>query len=498
MRGGRGTGVQPSGSGRGLSGTMKTTLIAAVLLAIVYGHAAAEEKLPTLRSTRPVVSIRVGATFAKDSWRLAPEVNPDVYEAELEGGVPAAVTFLSDVDSIRFQVEVGSRHDFVIQHGADLCRTRIVGVRAVPAAVFDEAYQAAHRGRITVEVPEAYELVNVALAMTSSGIRDSNLVYQRSDYYRAMRAWFDPHRGHSAVAAFDSMLRVSPNHYFDLKMNGYAFDFDSGGRLAPSRVYDRTGFTGQRRNPLRPFLDRLQSFADSSRFRSFYERNRPFYDSQVAFYRDSADVEGMRAWLDRNFPGRKGYDSYKIVFSPLVAYNQSATWLESNGFRELQAHVNYPYPGDWQRRTGVRLSEAAQRLARGHIVFTELNHGYINPEGDRYADRIARAISRRDHWVDPARGPGYYGGTAAFHEYMNWALVSLWITDRAPREDQGSLRGLIEDMMTKRRGFPRFEAFSAFLVDRYRRRGPGETIADLYPEIIEWFEAGNAVAATRE
>ena len=81
----------------------------------------------------------------------------------------------------------GKHYDFVIAHGDDRCWTRIVGVRVVPAAVFDAAYRAAHAGRITVEVPEVYELVNVALAMTATGLADRYLVYHDSDYHRAMR-----------------------------------------------------------------------------------------------------------------------------------------------------------------------------------------------------------------------------------------------------------------------------------------------------------------------
>ena len=468
-----------------------------VCLAAMPNLAAAEEGLPTLRSTRPVVSIRQGSALAVDSWRLAPEVTPDVYEAEIQNGTSATVTFLSDVDSIRFQVEVGSRHDFVILHGSDRCLTRVVGVNVVPMAVFDEAYRAKHRGTIAVEIPEVYELVNIALAMTPTGITDSGLVYKRSPYYRDMRAWFDPHRAHSAVAALDSMLQVNRNLYFSLKMNGYSFEFDGAGRLTQSKIYDRTGFSGERRNALRPFLDRLQSFADSSGFRSFYERNRPVYEAQIAFYRDSADVNAMLAWLNRNFPKSGGYDSNKIIFSPLVAYNQSATWLESGGFRELQAHVNFPYPGDWQRRSGVTLSKPAETVARGHIVFTELNHGYINPEADNHASAVLKAISRRDRWVEPERGPGYYGGIAAFNEYMNWGLASLRVVDVAPKEDQPTLLSLIDDMMTKRRGFPVYADFSRFLVDRYRGRKPGESLADLYPEIIAWFEARNSGSAAR-
>jgi hypothetical protein len=49
-------------------------------------------------------------------------------------------------------------------------------------------------------------------------------------------------------------------------------------------------------------------------------------------------------------------------------------------------------------------------------------------------------------------------------------------------------------MMTKDRGFPRFAAFDAFLVDLYRNRKSEQTVAELYPQIIKWFEKENAAA----
>jgi hypothetical protein len=475
--------------------------IIALLLAAWCGSTAAggAEDLRVLEATRPVVSIREGGTFRKDVWRLTPELKPDIYEADLPDGRPQRVAFITDVDSVAFTVEEGGQYDFIIRHGDDRCLTRIVGVRVAPMAVFDAAYRKAHRDRITVEVPEVYELVNVAIAMTSTGLADSGLVYHDSDYYRAMRKWFDPFRSHPAIAALDSVLSRSSFRYFSLKMNGYAFEFDRDGRIVPSGIYDRTAFSGERHNSLRPFIPQLQSFADSSGFREFYRLHRSTYAAQAAFYTDTAGVGEMREWLNRNFPGAGGYDSYKIIFSPLVAYNQSATWIESNGFRELQAHVNYPYPADVPRRAdGSRLSERAETVVRGDIVFTELNHGYINPEADKYADRVLRAVSRREVWVDSTKGPGYYGGIASFNEYMNWALVSLRFIDLVPREEQPRLFAIIDTMMTKGRGFPQFAAFDAFLIDLYRHRKAGQTVADLYPRIIEWFEERNAAAAAEE
>ena len=50
----------------------------------------------------------------------------------------------------------------------------------------------------------------------------------------------------------------------------------------------------------------------------------------------------LLGWVP-NFPNANKYDTYKIIFSPLVGGNQSVVWLESNGFKELQPHVEYPY-----------------------------------------------------------------------------------------------------------------------------------------------------------
>jgi hypothetical protein len=332
--------------------------------------------------------------------------------------------------------------------------------------------------------------VNVAIALTPIAIEDRNLVYKDSEYYKRVRAWFDKYQDHPLLTALEADLRQNLGRYFSLKMNGYAFEFDARGRIVQSKVYDRTGFRSDTTNTLRPYLAQLQSFADTSNFREFYKENATTYQEQITFYRDTANVAEMKKWLDKNFPGQSGYDCYKIVFSPLVAYNQSTTWFESNGFRELQPHVNFPYPQDVKRAYEPG-SESGQNVFRGNIVFTEINHGYINPEADKYAERIYRATSSRERWVESSRGPGYYGGIGTFNEYMNWGLVSLRLIDYAPKDEQPRMIASIDRMMTTRRGFPMFEAFDKFLVSLYRNRPAGTTIADLYPQIIAWFERNN-------
>lgn len=449
----------------------------------------AQNPLPVIRSDTTVISIRDGATFRKDAWRLSPQARPDVYEAELTDGKGHRVTFITDVDSISFNVEVGRNYDFIIVHGTDTCYTQITGMKRVPAAVFDESYRKAKRGQIRVSVPEVYELVNIAIALTPIAQQDNGLVYKSSNYYNAVRAAFDAYRTQPFVLALDSALKANFWSYMTLKMNGYAFDFDKKGTIVKSSIYDRTGFDGERSNSLAPYLDRMRAFAEVTHFRAFYRQHRNVYDAQVGFFRDTADLAEMKRWLDRQFPTSNSYDTYNVVFSPLVAYNQSSTWFRSNGFAELQPHVNFPYAEDLSRApTLTTLSPAGRNLYRGTIVFTEINHGYINPEATKYAQRVLAATSRRDHWVDPKFGPGYYGGISLFNEYMNWGLASLRFADCAPQNEQAAMIASVDRLMTDRRGFRQFEAFDAFLLALYRRRAPGQTVADLYPRIIEWFE----------
>jgi len=331
--------------------------------------------------------------------------------------------------------------------------------------------------------------VNVAIAIGSFGRKNPNFVYQKSEYYQRMLEWFDGYSGHRFVVSLDSLLSSSSGYYASLKMNGNAFVFDPAGKIRRSPVFDRTGFRSQSTNTLLPFLESMRSFADESRFLEFFRQNKDTYERQISFYRDSIDLQGMQDWLQGHFPDTKSYDTYNVIFSPLVSYNQSSTWFESNGFSELQPHVNFPYRQDILNI--LPLSKTSEYIDRGTIVFTELNHGYINPEADKYGARIGDAVSNRKVWVDSTKGAGYYGGAGVFTEYMNWGLLSLRILDFAPESEQEKLIDRIEWTMVRGRSFSKFREFNRFLMEIYRNRGDETTIAALYPQIIEWFEKTN-------
>ena len=266
-------------------------------------------------------------------------------------------------------------------------------------------------------------------------------------------------------------------------MNAYSFYFNSKGEIVQSEVYDRLTDV----NSLRPYLEELQSFSNKSKFEIFFKQSQPLYNKQISTYRDSIGVTEMQKWLVKNFPKTK-YNSYKIVFSPLVGNNQSANWFEYNGFKEVQTHVNFPYRREEEKQ---EFSKDALHVKDGNIVFTELNHNFIGPEIQKieYQKNIRDAFVNLNTWIEngsPAER-AYSNARACFDEYMNWALVSLRYIDYAPPSEHSKLISKMEKYQVEVRGFKKFAEFNQFLIQLYKKRREDQVVADLYPQIAQWF-----------
>lgn len=344
---------------------------------------------------------------------------------------------------------------------------------------FDAAYQAAHRDRIEIVVPEVYEMVNVAMALTPAVQAQPGRVPE-TPYRERVLSYFAPVGDHPLVTAISTRLETAPIlGYIAFKLDAYAFEFDASGQIVRSLVYDR--ISDDPENSLLALMPQLQSFAEQSNFRAFYAENGSHYQEQIAFFEETLNAPGMLAWLRAEFPGVRSYDSIKVVLSPLAGNIQNQVAFEDAGFREMQAHVNFPY------RTLPDLSESGNTVWRGTQLFGELNHGFINPAAEPYAGQIAAAISDRADWTTEANADAYPDDQAVFNEYMNFALISLYHDARMSAEDAVIAAGRIDYVMGQR-GFTRFAGFNAMLRRLYRERRPAETVADLYPRIVAWVE----------
>jgi hypothetical protein len=288
----------------------------------------------------------------------------------------------------------------------------------------------------------------------------------------------------------DSALKQSPRTYASLRMNAYAFAFDARGRIVPGGVYDRLGPASERTNALLPYLEQLQRFADASGFRRFYRRQRATYDARAAFLRDTAGVERGRAWLARSFAPREPFDLVTLVFSPLVGDSASAATPQDGSFAELQSHVGFPYAEKYRGEELRGVPDETVELYRRNLPLARIQRAYFLGEAAKYAERILWGVSNRKHWVDPARGADYYPGTSAFSEYLTWGMIALRLAETAPEPERARAVESVERLMVAR-GFPQYPAFSRFVVPLYQNRQAGRTVADLFPDIVAWFEDNN-------
>ena len=447
-----------------------------LFFSLFFAHA--QDNLPVLKSNNNVLKVKVNGEIKINRWLLNASLNPDTYKIVVERGKTTRVTFVSDINAISFNVVLGQNYDFFVEYKSKKYYTRIVGVP--PAAVFNSEYQRKRKGKVSVEIPEVYELVVIGFALLD-GYR-----FTREDtkYYGTVRKYFDKYKNHAFVKQLDVELKNDRSRYFSLKNNAYSFKFSKNGKIVQSRIYDR--IRGFSENSIRPYVKLIQSFSDETNFREFYANHKSLYEDQIQFFHKSLNIKNMLRWLGIQFPDVRAYDTYKIIFPPLVGGNQNVVWLESNGFRELQPHVEYPY------RNLKGVSFETNIFFKGTILFTELNHGFLNPTSFKYAKEVARATSNRNLWVAKEKGPRYYRGNSLFNEYINWVLLNLRTIDIiSDRQEQEKLINYVDRIMVKDRGFIQFDKFSKFLVNEYRKRKSNTTVADMYPKIIAWFDKLN-------
>ncbi|MDD7888280.1 pepsin/retropepsin-like aspartic protease family protein [Flavivirga sp. 57AJ16] len=100
-------------------------LILTSLLGMVGQLTLAQSDLPTTRASTKNVDIRDGNHFKKGYWYIFPDRKPDFYYVEIPEK-PHQVTFITDLDSISFDVKYRENYDFIVLlNGKDSCFTRI-------------------------------------------------------------------------------------------------------------------------------------------------------------------------------------------------------------------------------------------------------------------------------------------------------------------------------------------------------------------------------------
>ncbi|MCF0049246.1 DUF4932 domain-containing protein [Dyadobacter sp. LJ53] len=348
----------------------------------------------------------------------------------------------------------------------------------VKPATFSDKYKTDNNGKNTIEIPEVYELINIIIALTEYG--KTGVINKETEYYKKVIDHFTPYNNDAAVSTVDSLLKIAPAfYYYHLKLDSYAFVF-SGDKIINGGVYNRPG--GGERNELENYIPALQAFAMKSGFREFYKSQLNYYSELKRDYTDNINIVGMKSWLGKHFP-TTSYSATKVIFSPLVGWNQSANFFNDNGFKEAHAHVNFPFVNQDDKKLPADILKG-QRLK---IAFTEINHGYINPEAEKYRKLIDSVFKDLSKWTTTGKPSStYITPLTCFEEYMNWGLVTLYYSDIFDKKAFNTLNTGTEKTMVELRGFQRFKEFNQQLLRLYQNRKSGQTVADLYPAILEW------------
>lgn len=95
--------------------------------------------------------------------------------------------------------------------------------------------------------------------------------------------------------------------------------------------------------------------------------------------------------LEEEFPAR--YDTYAVVFFPLIGASHNTIRFEDEGFRECVMFVGGP-----DILAGQVDNPAREEAFLSRHVFTEIDHNYVNPVSAQYEVEIARALSDLDEW----------------------------------------------------------------------------------------------------
>lgn len=98
--------------------------ILCLLILLSPGALRAQESLPILRAHASQVDIQDGDVLLKGAWTVDPAVALDVYAAR-RSALRKKVTFITDLDSMSFDVLPGRTCDFIILLDGRPCRTRI-------------------------------------------------------------------------------------------------------------------------------------------------------------------------------------------------------------------------------------------------------------------------------------------------------------------------------------------------------------------------------------
>lgn len=410
------------------------------------------------------------------------------------GAVPGAsgtLYFGKDSVHIKYKNKVpAGQYTFFIMKGLQYEQLIRIGFDPQPS-IFEKKYIESNTGNIQFDIPEVYELSNVIWALSPSG-RQANDLNKNSSYYKRVLQYFQPFLKHPIFSKLIFPDSTFYSQYLNFRENSFAFNFKPAGAKLQNYELLLSGpyyyvFGDQYADSslfgkLKPLVE---DFAKKSDFRKFYTSNKEYYQQEIKRLKELLPVRQMWAWLEKEFPKTK-YQSYRVVFSPLIGGSHStqnySTYQGGSIFRE-----NVMFISDAERVDSIKtLSEKQKEGLMSRVIFTEIDHNYVNRETNKYSARIDSIFSIRGKWAADNPGASFYGSSVpVFNEYMTWAVFCLYANEVYDNTAFPFINNETISRMVEKRGFVRFKEFNQALQD-IRVKHKDLKVVDLYPYILDW------------
>ena len=321
---------------------------------------------------------------------------------------------------------------------------------------------------IKIEITEGYELSNIILALTQYGRTDKWDVQKVPPYYDAVLKYFEPVKNHPLLDSVN-YSRQKWENFLGFRTDMYAFSFDKDGKLKRDYPFNSFGPIEVDKN-----IDLINDFVEKSNYRLFYKDHKDFYNAIVSNYKEYYFVNQSKQFLDKvaKKTVKETKEKYVVAISPLVG--------GQNCHRDIDSLTTVDFPNiSKDLILGNLLTDYNTRIVENHSLFTEMDHGYVNPISDKY-EKLITSNFNLTKW-DKESG---YSGVNSFNEYMTWAVYDLFIKENFPKvADSIALQWQYQNAS---RGFIAQNLFAKKVSELYFKQNGNKKIESIYKPLLKW------------
>lgn len=382
--------------------------------------------------------------------------------------------FITSDDTVSFNSETISEQLIGMIYNQDTLYIKLKGFQNT-SVTYNEDYLADHKGKVTIDNPEFYELVNVLMFLSDFGTNEQ-MPFRETSYMERVEqhfALFREHKGvqnfnevFSSVSDFDQKIQL----YYQFRTDALSYSIDENGKITEGPVYKNLGGKFSLKN----WLKDIESFYSETSFGEFFNENESFYQKAIENSFEYAEPYKIWSWLEER--SEIEIHSYKIIITHLTNGIHSTKSYGDDSFSELIIFVSAPEP--------VENDLSKAKFARS--VFTEIDHTYVNPYGIKNKAQIENVMGSASNWYDDTKTRIYNSNLQVFLEYMTWGVFTLYANDTYPLSLSDEVNKSVVSFMEDQRGFKHFETFNQALQNLYSKSNQNANIEALTEKITVW------------